>query len=249
MRVFAGPNGSGKSSIIRSISEFTVGNKALDFGVYINADDIATALRKTGLDFTNYRVQISKADFLENALNSGLIGKRFTENDFKSSFKINGNKLHLLKPKADEGLAQVVADYLRKKLLQHELKFSFETVFSHSSKLEIMKEARDAGYKVYLYFVATESPYINMERVLIRVEKKGHSVPEHLTIARYYRSLDLMYDAAQIAHSAFFFDNTYKKPVLFAHFKRTTEGKKWTIPGNTEIPNWFQKFYSDKSGQ
>lgn len=248
MRVFAGPNGSGKSSIIRSISEYTVGNKPLDFGVYVNADDIATALRSSGLDFNNYRLTVSYTDFRNTAMQSGLIGGRFTESDFKSSFRISDNRIRLLKSKSAEGLSQVIADYLRKKLLQQGLKFSFETVFSHPSKIEIMKAARDAGYKVYLYFVATESPYINMERVRIRVEKKGHSVPEHLTLARYYRSLDLMYEAAQLADSAFFFDNTFEKPVLFAHFKKINDRKKWTLPVTKDMPNWFSKFYLDKSG-
>lgn len=247
MRVFAGPNGSGKSSIIRSISEYTVGDKPLDFGVYINADDLAFALRKRGIDFQDYRVRISHQDFYDTALDSGLIGKRFTEKEFQSSFQIAGNKIRLSDPDADEALAQIVADYLRKKVLERNLKFSFETVFSHPSKLDIMRTARDSGYKVYLYFVATQSPYINMERVRIRVEKKGHDVPEHLTIARYYRSLDLMYEAAQLAYRAFFFDNTFEKPILFAHFQLKNDRKKWTIPDSGEIPNWFQKFYLDKS--
>ncbi|MDQ3108697.1 MAG: hypothetical protein M3R17_02290 [Bacteroidota bacterium] len=41
LRVFAGPNGSGKSTIIKSVSEYKERNIPLDFGVYVNADDIA----------------------------------------------------------------------------------------------------------------------------------------------------------------------------------------------------------------
>lgn len=52
MRVFAGPNDSGKSSIIKSIlnTEIKKGKK-LDFGIYINADDIAVSLIKKGCFF------------------------------------------------------------------------------------------------------------------------------------------------------------------------------------------------------
>jgi predicted ABC-type ATPase len=47
LRIFAGPNGSGKSTIIHSIRQFKKSNGTpIDFGVYINADDIAAQLRK-----------------------------------------------------------------------------------------------------------------------------------------------------------------------------------------------------------
>ena len=45
LRVFAGPNGSGKSTVVRSIREAKVDGKPIDFGIYINADDIALALK------------------------------------------------------------------------------------------------------------------------------------------------------------------------------------------------------------
>lgn len=45
LRVFAGPNGSGKSSIIKKILNTDVQKGVkLDFGIYINADDIAKEL-------------------------------------------------------------------------------------------------------------------------------------------------------------------------------------------------------------
>lgn len=56
-------------------------------------------------------------------------------------------------------------------------RFSFETVFSHPSNLEIMQEAVAQGYKVYLYYVSTEDPEINKYRVNLRVTQGGHSVP------------------------------------------------------------------------
>mgnify|MGYP002784252072 CR=1 FL=1 len=40
MNVFAGPNGSGKSTLISEI------NKVLPLGIYINADDIESTLKK-----------------------------------------------------------------------------------------------------------------------------------------------------------------------------------------------------------
>jgi len=47
LRIFAGPNGSGKSTIVNIVKE-----QAVDFGVYVNADDIKTELVNSGfVDF------------------------------------------------------------------------------------------------------------------------------------------------------------------------------------------------------
>ncbi|MBX3241458.1 MAG: hypothetical protein KIT80_10765 [Chitinophagaceae bacterium] len=45
--------------------------------------------------------------------------------------------------------------------------------------------------------------------------------------SRYYRSLDLLYEAEQLSYRAFFFDNSVDAAELkmFAHFK-VVEGKK-----------------------
>ena len=55
-----------------------------------------------------------------------------------------------------------------------------------------MQQAVAAGYKVYLYFISTESPEINKFRVEARKAKKGHDVPEDKIVSRYYGSLDLL---------------------------------------------------------
>ena len=42
-------------------------------------------------------------------------------------------------------------------------------------KVEFMKEARERGYRVYLYFVATDDPEINLDRVRRRVRGGGRA--------------------------------------------------------------------------
>lgn len=149
-----------------------------------------------------------------------------------------------------ERIAQITADFLRKKLLSEGKKFSFETVFSHPSKIDIIKAANEAGYKVYLYFVSTEHPKINIYRVkIVRVRKKGHDVEQDKIVSRYYRSMDLMYDAAQYTYQSYFFDNSYDgtNHSLFAHFKTNSNDKKeWDEMDKNKIPNWFIKYYSSK---
>ncbi len=246
MRVFAGPNGSGKSTIIKAVREYRSLNSPLDFGIYINADDIADALRKGNFSFTPYEVTTTQIEFKTIAMASGLVAHPFTESAFDNCYTFRANSIRLREPKADERLAQVVADFLRKKLLAEQKKFSFETVFSHPGKLEIMKQAQNAGYKVYLYFVSTESPEINIDRVAYRKGIGGHDVPSDKIKSRYYRSLDLLHQAAQIAYQAYFFDNSAMKPELIAHFKVEKNRKRWDKINAKKIPAWFRKYYLEK---
>jgi predicted ABC-type ATPase len=258
MRVFAGPNGSGKSSIIQSILNTRVGkDRKLDFGIYINADDITVSLKGKGIYFDEYNVNATSNDLFDIADKSGLINKDFSLDRLKECIIINNNHLKVNKvtsAKKDdcpyERIAQILADYLRKKLLERGEKFSFETVFSHESKVEIIKIAKDKGYKIYLYFVSTEDPEINVYRVkIVRVGKKGHDVNEKKIRERYYRSMDLMYEAAQYSYQAYFFDNSTDggSHSMFAHFRTDKDGNKlWDEIDKSNVPVWFQRYYSKK---
>ncbi len=248
LRVFAGPNGSGKSTVISKVREYTVEGKAIDFGIYINADDLVVALQKKPLDFKTYHIQTTSNEFKAIALGSGLVGARFPISAFESCYTLRANKLRLKKPELATALAQVIADFLRKKLLAQQERFSFETVFSHASKLKIMRDAREAGYKVYLYFVSTESADINVFRVQSRVQSGGHNVEEQVIRSRYIRSLDFLYEACQLAYQVYFFDNSHegKESVLFAHFKTVKGKKKWDRMTAKNVPVWFLQYYSSK---
>ncbi len=252
MRVFAGPNGSGKSTIINAVRKAKVKGQLVDFGIYINADDIAKHLRENAFDFSAYSVSVTADEFKAEAIRSGLINEGFTEAQFSSCYTINGNKVNLIAntaiSKPDERIAQILAHFLRKKLLQENKKLSFETVFSHTSKLDIMREAKEAGYKVYLYFVSTESPEINKFRVEARRNKGGHDVDPNKIEQRYYRSLDLLFEAAQLCYQVYFIDNSKdgQDASWFAHFKLIAEKKKWDKLKPAEVPEWFKKYYSAK---
>lgn len=258
MRVFAGPNGSGKSSIIKKILATEVKKGVtLDFGSYINADDIAQDLLRKGYDFSKLKINWDQNEFYEIVSASGLLNDRFTLDDLKNSIKLNTNIFRLenkfIKNKEDkvhELVAQIIADYFRKKLLAEDKKFSFETVFSHPGKVDIIKEATAKGYKVYLYFVSTEHPDINIYRVKkVRVKQKGHDVPEDKIISRYYRSMNLLYEAAQNVYQAYFFDNSKEggDHTMFAHFKLNPDGEKmWDESDPKIFPDWFKIYYSSK---
>lgn len=250
LRVFAGPNGSGKSTIIQAVRGTVIDGFPIDFGCYINADDIATELRKNGVSLKPYGVSIKAEAFCSFADGSGLLQPHFTRRELQSCFVISKNKIKCISRDYVEQLAQLIARYLRELMLEKGRRFSFETVFSHKSNLDIMRRAAEKGYKVYLYFVATESPEINKYRVKLRVVNGGHNVPEEKIEKRYFRSLSLLYKASQISYQAYFFDNSEDESPyrLVGHFKRV-DGKRHWDESTEAAPKWFETYYLNKDSQ
>jgi len=85
---------------------------------------------------------------------------------------------------------------------------AFETVMSHPSHIDYMKEAASAGFEVRLYFVATEDPVINLDRVGNRVVRGGHDVPADRIVGRYHRCSANLPDAIAAATHCEIFDNS-----------------------------------------
>ena len=86
--------------------------------------------------------------------------------------------------------------------------FCYETVLSHPSKIELIKKAKDYGFKIVSTFVYTYRPQINIKRVKIRAEQGGHDVPEDKIISRYYRSIKLAKELKAISDEFYKFDNS-----------------------------------------
>ncbi len=245
LRIFAGPNGSGKSLIIDEVRNTVINGFPLDVGIYINADEIAKSLSKGIFNFNEYKVNVTKQPLLKFVEASGLLNSKFTIGEVQKSISIYNGQVKLKNVLYIDQIAQIFARYLRELMLEKRKRFSFETVFSHESNIDFMQRAEKNGYKVYLYFVATENPEINKYRVKLRVKKGGHDVPENKIEPRYYRSLELLYEASNFAYQAYFFDNTHT-PHLVNHFKVIDGKKKWDTQNSRKFPSWFKKYYWNK---
>ncbi|MBX3241459.1 MAG: hypothetical protein KIT80_10770 [Chitinophagaceae bacterium] len=81
------------------------------------------------MNFDKYDITATTKEFVETALQSGLINASYPEDVFRISFSIRVNTIRLKDKRQDERLTQVIADYLRKKMLTDKKRFSFETVF------------------------------------------------------------------------------------------------------------------------
>ena len=105
-------------------------------------------------------------------------------------------------------IGQELAQQRLKQALSGSESFVFETVFSHDSKLELMKLAMGLGFRVEIYFIHVEYSSINIDRVRRRVEAGGHDVPIEKIRARIPRTLRLVKEALKIADGFLIFDNT-----------------------------------------
>ncbi|WP_291911988.1 hypothetical protein [Chitinophaga sp. CB10] len=228
MRVFAGPNGSGKSTIIKEIQ------KIYQTGIYINADDIEKSSKEKGfVNLGDFNLQSDTTSF-EAYLENSSLRKKAQSEGYVIDLKLSNN---VIKTGVDSNSyeAALITEFLRRLLIIKGETFSFETVMSHPSKLDIFRNAHLAGFKNYLYFISTESPDINVNRVRQRVEKGGHPVNEQKIRERYSRSMDLVADMLPFCHRCFFFDNSGEAYRLIAEIENNNIIRIET----NEIPAWF----------
>jgi predicted ABC-type ATPase len=102
--------------------------------------------------------------------------------------------------------AQLAAER-RDELMAARRSFATETVFSHESKVELVRAAVDAGYLVTLHVLVVPAD-LAVERVVSRVENRGHSVPEVKIRERYARLWAHVADAIRLAEHVRVYDNT-----------------------------------------
>lgn len=102
--------------------------------------------------------------------------------------------------------AQVAAD-TRARLIDLGRPFIAETVFSHPSKLELIRTARTAGYTVVLHVLVIPEG-LAVERVRHRVAAGGHDVPETKIRERHRRLAELVAQAITLADGATVYDNS-----------------------------------------
>ncbi len=128
------------------------------------------------------------------------LGEYFNADDIARTMQGN--------PASVATIAQSEVRRLRQSALEGRRSHSFETVLSHPSHIDHLRLARAAGFRIIVYFVATDHPLISIGRVENRVRHGGHDVPHDRIESRYYRSLANLPAALLVAHEATIFDNS-----------------------------------------
>lgn len=122
-------------------------------------------------------------------------------------------------------------------LIRRRTPFAVETTLAGANHFRTIKQCREAGYAIILYFVFVGRLELAKARVRLRVRTGGHDVPETDQDRRYSRSLENSLVAAGLADFAYFYDNSSQ----FGHRLVATfaAGKPTRIAA--DAPDWLRK--------
>lgn len=229
-RMVAGPNGSGKTTLMRRLAR----DYAVNFYDVVNADDIFAEVSRTGA----YAPGISIPDGLARSYAE----TTSYPDDVKALFRngeitIESDMIRFRSPESINSYSvALVAAFLQTMHILQGASFSQETVFSHPSKVDALRDARKKGFCTYLYFVATESALINSARVASRAVLGGHSVPQEKVASRFPLSIANAAAALRFLSRAYFFDNSGETMRFFAEW---SDEAGLVHADGAEAPRWF----------
>ncbi len=137
--------------------------------------------------------------------------------------------------------AAEIAESRRQDYLKQGLSFVTESTFSHPSKLDLIEDAQQAGFRVVLYHVNVRSPELSIHRVAARVKEGGHDVPEDKIRERYARNGALIRRAAMRADYAFVYDNSMlnQAPALALAMRAGQ-----VFEASDRVPAWARELYA-----
>lgn len=121
--------------------------------------------------------------------------------------------------------------------------FISETVFSHPSKIDLVSDAVDAGYLVHLHVVLVPVE-LTVQRVLERVRRGGHEVPEQKIRERYERLWDYIGQAIQIADMTEVLDNSSAR----TPFRLCASFERGDLIGLPDWPSWTPAALRERGG-
>ena len=98
------------------------------------------------------------------------------------------------------------AEQRRRALMEQRQSFVGESVFSHPSKLDLVRDLRTAGYRVHLVYVHVPLP-LARRRVATRVVLGGHNVPAEKIRSRYPRLIANLLAAIPLVERVYLYDN------------------------------------------
>lgn len=109
-------------------------------------------------------------------------------------------------------MLELIEDYKRKGE-----SFGFETTLAGKRWLRMIKELKQAGYKVYIYFLDLIEADLAVSRVRYRVEIGGHGIPEETIRRRYLRARhNFWYTYKGLVDHWYLFNNSSKNPIAIA---------------------------------
>lgn len=133
---------------------------------------------------------------------------------------------------------------LREKCLAERRSFIFETVMSASDKVDFILRAKEAGFFIRVFFIATSNPAINAARIAGRVMQGGHDVPIAKIISRYRKSILNCKIISSIVDRLYVYDNSIDGEEAKLQF-RLVDGMMGKLYV-THVPLWAQAILPDE---
>lgn len=109
--------------------------------------------------------------------------------------------------------------------------FVVETTLSGRGPLSLIRDAKLAGYRVWLAFVGLRDSTLSVLRVRQRVLIGGHDVPVDAVLRRYGRSLSSLPEALAMADRAWVFDNSNKRRLIIMKRNGRVRAAAGAVPG------------------
>ncbi len=135
-----------------------------------------------------------------------------------------------------------VAEALRRDHIAQGSSFISETVFSHPSQVQLVFDAAEAGFLVRLHVVIVPVE-LTVQRVLERVRRGGHAVPEQKIRDRFERLWIHLGEAVEIADVTDVFDNSSAR----SPFRLCASYVHGALIGTPSGPAWTPTTLKDRS--
>ena len=135
----------------------------------------------------------------------------------------------------DQVRAGKMALKLRKECVEKNLSFNQETTLTGKNIIKAIREIKEKGYTIHLYYVGVSSSEIAKLRVKNRVKKGGHDIPEDVIEKRYKETLDNLKVVLPMVDYAKIYDNSEKYELCY-----TKISSKY-IKICEKTPKWLEK--------
>lgn len=124
----------------------------------------------------------------------------------------------------------------RERCLNEKTSFVFETVFSSRDKIDFLLRAKQAGFFIRVFFIATNHPTINASRIANRVIEGGHDVPIAKIVSRFYKSILNCEIIAKFVDRLYVYDNSVdgRDAMLLFRLTNGVLGKRYV----KNVPDW-----------
>jgi predicted ABC-type ATPase len=132
-----------------------------------------------------------------------------------------------------------LAEARRRELVEERSSFIAETVFSHPSKLDFLRDLRARGYLVHLIYVHVPLP-LARKRVATRVHLGGHDVPVEKIRSRYSRVIANLLAAIPLVDRAYLYDNS-RADRLHRHVMSFADGRLVRV--SPDPPRWVGQLF------